>query len=74
MKLYESLYIFLRYKQDINFLFELIIDFAYRERKQYEWNLKDEAHYVTMYNAILMHTCSKKLKSLHSKKSMNGET
>ncbi len=58
MKLYESLYIFLRYKQDINFLFEFIIDFGYRERKQDEWNLKDQAHYVTMYNAILMNTCS----------------
>lgn len=58
MKLYESLYIFLRYKQDINFLFELVIDFGYRERKQDEWNLKDQAHYVTMYNAILMNSCS----------------
>ena len=58
MKLYESLYIFLRYKQDINILFELIIDFGYRERKQDEWNLKDQAHYVTMYNAILMNSCS----------------
>ena len=58
MKLYESLYIFLRYKQDIKFLFELIIDFGYQERKQDEWNLKDQAHYVTMYNAILMNSCS----------------
>ena len=58
MKLYESLYIFLRYKQDINFLFELMIDFGYRERRQEELNLKDQAHYVTMYNAILMTSCS----------------
>lgn len=58
MKLYESLYIFLRYKQDINFLFELIIDFGYRERKQNEWNPKEQTHYITMYNAILLNACS----------------
>lgn len=58
MKLYETLYIFLRYKQDINFLFELIIDFNYHRRKQHEWNSKEYTHYVTLYNAILMHTCS----------------
>lgn len=35
-----------------------MIDFGYRERRQEEWNLKDQAHYVTMYNAILMNSCS----------------
>ena len=58
MKLYESLYIFLRYSQDIRFLFELMIDFGYRERKQDEWNLKEKTHYITLYNTILMNVCS----------------
>ncbi|MDN3656862.1 hypothetical protein QWZ08_14540 [Ferruginibacter paludis] len=37
---------------------ELIIDFGYRERKQNEWNLKDQAHYVALYNTIIMNICS----------------
>ena len=58
MKLYESLYIFLRYTQDIKYLMEIMIDLGYRERKQNEWNLKDQAHYFALYNTILMNTCS----------------
>jgi hypothetical protein len=58
MRLYESLYIFLRYTQDIQYLIEFMIDLGYRERKQNEWNLKDQAHYVALYNTILMNTCS----------------
>lgn len=38
MKLYESLYIFLRYTQDINYLMEIIIDNGYREKKQSDWS------------------------------------
>lgn len=58
MKLYESLYIFLRYTQDIKYLMEIMIDSGYREKKQNEWNLKDQAHYIALYNTILMNTCS----------------
>ena len=58
MKLYESLYIFLRYKQDINYLMEFIIDFGYHKKAQNEFTLKDQAHYVTLYHTILMNTCS----------------
>lgn len=58
MKLYESLYIFARYAQDIKYLFELIIDFGYRERKANEWNAKDLTHYITLYNTVLLNVCS----------------
>jgi hypothetical protein len=58
MRLYESLYIFARYAQDIKLLFELIIDFGYRERKSDEWNKKELTHYITMYNTILLDVCS----------------
>jgi hypothetical protein len=58
MRLYESLYIFMRYSQDIKFLMELLIDFGYHQRKQNEWGLKDKAHYVVLYNTILMNVCS----------------
>ncbi|SRR6266536_240428 len=58
MKLYESLYIFARYAQDIKYLFELMIDSGYRERKADEWNRKDLAHYITLYNTILLDVCS----------------
>jgi len=37
---------------------ELLIDFGYNQRKQNEWNLKDKAHYVVLYNTILMNVCS----------------
>ncbi len=37
---------------------EFMIDFGYREKKQNEWNLKDKAHYVALYNTILMNACS----------------
>lgn len=58
MRLYESLYIFLRYIQDIKYLMEFMIDFGYSERRENEWNLKDKAHYVALYNTILMNACS----------------
>lgn len=58
MKLYESLYIFARYAQDIKYLFELMIDFGYRERKADEWNAKDLTHYITLYNTVLLDVCS----------------
>lgn len=58
MKIYESLYIFSRYKQDIRYLFEIMIDSGYRERKQNDWNLKDQTHYVALYNTILLNSCS----------------
>lgn len=58
MKLYESLYIFLRYINDIGYLMEFMIDFGYREKKQNEWTFKDQAHYVSLYNTIIMNVCS----------------
>ena len=58
LKLYESLYIFLRYKQDINFLMEFIIDFNYHNRNTDEFTLKEKAHYLALYNTILMNVCS----------------
>lgn len=58
MRLYESLYIFARYAQDIKFLFELMIDCGYRERKADQWNRKELTHYITLYNTILMDMCS----------------
>lgn len=58
MKLYESLYIFMRYSQDIKYLMEFLIDFGYHQRKQNEWSLKDKTHYIVLYNTILMNICS----------------
>ena len=58
MKLHESLYIFLRYKQDIKYLFEYMIDLGYHSKNQDQWNLKEQTHYITLYNAILLNTCS----------------
>lgn len=58
MRLYESLYIFARYAQDIKFLFELIIDFGYRERKSDDWDRKELTHYITLYNTVLLDVCS----------------
>jgi hypothetical protein len=58
MQLYESLYIFARYAQDIKYLFELMIDFGYRERKADEWTRKELTHYITLYNTILLDVCS----------------
>jgi hypothetical protein len=58
MKLYESLYIFLRYRNDISFLMEFMVDFGYREKKQNEWAFKEQAHYISLYNTIIMNVCS----------------
>lgn len=58
MKIYESLYIFSRYEQDIRYLMELLIDFGYNNKGQNDWNAKETSHYQTMYNTILMDTCS----------------
>ena len=58
MKLYESLYIFSRYEQDIRYIMELLIDFGYNKKGQNDWNAKETSHYQTLYNTILMHTCS----------------
>lgn len=58
MKLYESLYIFLRYKQDIGYLMELMVDLGYREKRPDEWNPKDKAHYISLYNSILLNIVS----------------
>jgi len=35
-----------------------MIDSGYRERKADEWNRKDLAHYITLYNTILLDVCS----------------
>ncbi|MDP4282953.1 MAG: hypothetical protein Q8891_00900 [Bacteroidota bacterium] len=37
---------------------EFMVDLDYRGRKQNEWNLKDKAHYVALYNTIILNTCS----------------
>lgn len=48
----------MRYKQDMIYLVEIMMDLEYHKRKQYEWNLKDQTHYVALYNTILMDICS----------------
>jgi hypothetical protein len=58
MKIYESLYIFSRYEQDIRYLMELIIDFGYNKKGQNDWTAKETSHYQTIYNTILMDACS----------------
>lgn len=58
MKIYESLYIFSRYEQDIRYLMELLIDFGYNKKGQNDWTPKETSHYQTIYNTILMDTCS----------------
>jgi len=58
MKIYEGLYIFSRYEQDVRYLMELIIDFGYHRKRQNDWTAKDTSHYQTLYNTILMDTCS----------------
>ena len=58
LKLYESLYIFLRYKQDINFLMEIIIDFNYHNRNTDEFTFKEKTHYLALCNTIILNVCS----------------
>ena len=58
MRIYESLYIFSRYEQDIRYLMELIMDFGYNKKGQNDWTPKETSHYQTLYNTILMNTCS----------------
>jgi len=58
MKINECLYIFLRYEQDIRYLMELIMDFGYHKKGQHDWTPKETSHYQTLYNTILMNTCS----------------
>lgn len=58
MKIDESLYIFSRYEQDIRYLMELIMDFGFHKKGQNDWTAKEMSHYQTLYNTILMNTCS----------------
>lgn len=58
MRIYESLYIFSRYEQDIRYFMELIKDFGYDKKGQNDWTNKEMSHYQVLYNTILMNTCS----------------
>ena len=37
---------------------ELIMDFGYHKKGQHDWTPKETSHYQTLYNTILMNTCS----------------
>lgn len=58
MRIYESLYIFSRYEQDIRYFMKLIKDFGYDKKGQNDWTNKEISHYQILYNTILMNTCS----------------
>ena len=77
MRIYESLYIFSRYEQDIRYLMELIMDFGYNKRGQNDWIPKEMSLYQTLYNAILMNTCSyldeyNKIFSIHAEQEFHN--
>jgi len=58
VRIYESLYIFSRYEQDIRYFMKLIKDFGYDKKGQNDWTNKEISHYQILYNTILMNTCS----------------
>jgi hypothetical protein len=58
MKIYESLYLFWRNEQNVRYLMELIMDFDYHKKGQNDWTSKETSHYQTLYNTILMDSCS----------------